>query len=89
MDKEVSPSMEPTTIMTIVKNNRLVVRVKPNARKSAVLIIKDGILHLAIAAPPEDGKANAEVERFLTRLLKRKATIKSGFTSKGKTVLLS
>lgn len=67
-------------------NNRLRVRVKPNSRKSELLKVEEGVAHLAIAAPPEDGKANAEVERFLTRLVKRKATIKSGFTSKEKLV---
>lgn len=70
-----------------ISNARLRIKVKPNARKSAVLKIEDGILHLAIAAPPEDGRANAEVERFLTKLTGRKAVIKSGFTSKEKLIL--
>ena len=84
-----SSCMDPAKVMAIVKNNRLAVRVKPNARKSLALKIEDSALYLAIAAPPEGGKANAEVVRFLTKLLKRKATIKSGFTAKDKTVLIS
>lgn len=80
--------MDANAVLALVNNQRIAVRVKPNARKSAVLKIEDGILHLAIAAPPEDGKANTEVERFLTKLLKRKAVIKSGFTSKDKSVFL-
>lgn len=72
-----------------IQNDRLRIKVKPNARKSAVLKCEDGVLHLAIAAPPEEGKANAEVERFLTKLAGRKATIKSGFTSREKLILLT
>lgn len=72
-----------------IQNDRLRIKVKPNARKSAVLKCEDGVLHLAIAAPAEDGKANAEVERFLTKLAGRKATIKSGFTSREKLILLT
>ncbi len=72
-----------------VRDDRLRVKVKPNARKSDVLKVEDGIVHLAIAAKPEDGKANAEVERLLTKLLGRKSTITSGFSGKKKTVRLS
>jgi uncharacterized protein YggU (UPF0235/DUF167 family) len=70
-----------------IVDNRLRVKVKPGARKSEVLKVENGVAHLAIAAQPEDGKANAEVERFLTRFVGRKATIKAGFTSKEKSVL--
>lgn len=71
-----------------IRDDHLRVKVKPNARKSEAIKVEDGVLHLAIAAQPEDGKANAEVERFLTRLTGRKARIKSGFTSKEKLVVL-
>ena len=77
-------------VSSCIVNNHLRVRVKPNCRKSEVLKIEETaegkIVHLAIAAQPEDGKANAEVERFLTKFVKRKATIKSGFTSKEKLI---
>jgi uncharacterized protein YggU (UPF0235/DUF167 family) len=80
-------------ISSCIVNNHLHVRVKPGSRKSAVLkveeTVKGRIVHLAIAAQPADGKANAEVERFLTKLVKRKATIKSGFTSKEKLLAFS
>ena len=76
-------------IASCIINNRLHVKVKPGARVSKVMSIEDSIVHLAIAAQPEDGKANAEVEKFLTRLLKKKARIKSGFTSKEKIVILA
>lgn len=76
-------------LMTCVKDNRLRVRVKPNARKTAISKIEDGVVHLDVAAPPEDGKANDEIERFLSKTTGKRATIKSGFTGKEKTVLLS
>jgi uncharacterized protein (TIGR00251 family) len=47
------------------------VLVKPNARSSAV-VAWDAATRtptLAIAAPPMDGKANAEVERFVAERL--------------------
>jgi uncharacterized protein (TIGR00251 family) len=70
-----------------IVNNHLRIQVKPNARASKLLNITAGVVHLAIAAPPENGKANAEAEKFLTKLVGRKATIKSGFTSKTKLVV--
>ena len=58
----------------------------PNARKTAIREIRDGVVHLDVAAPPEDGKANAEIERFLSKLAGKKAKIKSGFSGKEKLV---
>lgn len=68
--------------------NRLRIRVRTNARKTAITKIEQGLVHLDVAAPPEDGKANKEIEKFLTKQSGRKATIKSGFTSKEKSVEL-
>jgi uncharacterized protein (TIGR00251 family) len=75
-------------ISSAISNNHVRVRVKPNARKTMMTKIEQGILFLDIRAPPEDGKANAEVERYLTKLLGRKAVIKTGFASKEKLVAL-
>jgi uncharacterized protein YggU (UPF0235/DUF167 family) len=75
-------------INSAIANNRLRIKVKPGARTSELLKIENSIAHIAIAAKAEDGKANDEVERFLSRLTRRKATIKSGFTSKEKLVML-
>jgi uncharacterized protein len=71
-----------------IQNNHLRVKVKPNSRTTKLLKIEDGVTFLEVAAPPEDGKANAEVERFLRKLTGRTATIKSGFASKEKLVQL-
>jgi uncharacterized protein len=64
--------------------------VKPNSKKSEVLGKDElGRLKVAIAAPPEDGKANKELVRFLSRHLNREITIKSGFSSKRKLIILT
>ena len=76
-------------ISSLIVHDRLRVRVKPNARVSEITGVNDGIVQLAIAAAPEDGKANAEVERLLTKLVKRKAKVKSGFTGRDKTILFT
>lgn len=43
----------------------MAVRVKPRAAKSRVLAVVDGQLEVAVAAPPVDGEANAELVRTL------------------------
>jgi len=44
----------------------LKVKVKPNARKTKILK-QNGELEIAVAAPAESGKANAELIRFLEK----------------------
>jgi uncharacterized protein len=41
------------------------VRVTPGARRSEVLDVAGGRLRVRVAAPAVEGKANAELERFL------------------------
>ena len=72
-------------------NTRLAVHVKPNAKKTE-LIAFDPItqtLKAAIKAPPENGKANAELERFLSKLTKKSVVVIAGKTSKRKIVAFS
>ena len=40
---------------------RFRVRVKPRAAKSRILGVRDGVLEIAIAAPPVEGAANFEL----------------------------
>lgn len=60
---------------------RLQVKVKPNARKSEILSEEGNNLVVAIAAPPEKGKANLELTKFLSKKLKKQVRIISGFGS--------
>ncbi len=71
---------------------RIVVRVQPNATRSEVLGFKDGCLRVKIAAPPIKGKANQELLRFLSGILKVSKgdiTIRKGMTSKTKVIGIS
>ena len=63
--------------------------VKPNAKQSRLIKFEDGVLHLAIAAPPRDGKANRELINFLSSALgvtKSDLTIEKGLASRRKIV---
>jgi uncharacterized protein len=70
---------------------RIRVRVKPRAAKSRVLGVRDGILEVAVAAPPVDGEANAELIRTLASALgcgKSALEIVTGAGSRSKLVLV-
>jgi hypothetical protein len=48
----------------------LTLRVTPRARKTGFAgVLEDGILRVRVAAPPVEGKANAELLSFLARVL--------------------
>jgi uncharacterized protein (TIGR00251 family) len=75
-----------TTITT-----ELQIFVKPNAKKSALLEVKDGVWHIALHAKPTDGEANVELVRFLSELLdvpKSLIALKRGEKSRHKCVML-
>jgi uncharacterized protein (TIGR00251 family) len=70
---------------------RLKIRVKPRASKSRVLGMKGEELEVAVAAPPVDGAANAELVRTLAAhygIPKRSVEIVSGQASRIKLVRL-
>ncbi|MDT5270524.1 MAG: uncharacterized protein QOH49_2710 [Acidobacteriota bacterium] len=63
------------------------VRVVPRASKTAIAGEHDGALKVRVAAPPVEGAANAELTRFLAKLLgvpTRAVEIVGGHTSKTK-----
>jgi len=71
---------------------RISVHVNPNARQNKVVGFQDGLLKVMIATPPTRGKANQELLRFLSDLLrisKSNLVIEKGATSKKKTVAIS
>lgn len=66
------------------------VRVTPRARKSG-LTLHDGVIHIAVNAPAEDGKANAAVIEALAHALgvaKSRLTLIRGATSRDKVIRL-
>lgn len=63
------------------------VRAKPKAGRDAVLGIQGDALVVAVAAPPEDGKANAAVERTVAEwlgLARSRVNVVSGTASRTK-----
>jgi uncharacterized protein (TIGR00251 family) len=71
---------------------RISVHVNPNARQNKVVGFQNGLLKVMIAAPPIRGKANQELLRFLSDLLrisKSNLAIEKGATSKKKIVAIS
>ena len=71
---------------------RIRVRVKPRASKSRILGLREGMLEVAIAAPPVDGEANLELIRTLAAALgcgKSALEIVSGAGSRSKLVSIA
>lgn len=71
---------------------RIRVRVKPRASKSRILGPREGALEIALAAPPVDGNANAELVRTLASVLgcgKTAIEIVSGAGSRSKLLAIT
>lgn len=67
------------------------VRAKPRASKSKVLGFREGLLEVAIAAPPVDGEANEELVRTVAKhfgVPRRSVTLEAGDTSRMKRLRL-
>lgn len=65
------------------------VRVQPSAGRSQIVGEHDGALKVRVAAPANEGKANVELIRFLTRTLgvaRGSVELRSGERSRAKTV---
>jgi len=68
------------------------IKVKPNARSSALEELSDGTWLARIASPPVDGKANAELVKLLAEhfgVRKAQVTIKSGASGRLKLVQIT
>ena len=77
-------------ISQYIKNNYLAISVKPNARKTEILGYDESknALKVAVAAPADKNKANVEIIKFFSKLLKKKVLIKSGLKSKEKVLVI-
>lgn len=70
-------------------NLTFTIRVQPNAPRSKVVGAHGDAIKIALAAPPVDGKANAECVRFLAELFgvrRGNVTILTGETARTKVV---
>ena len=70
----------------------LSVRVTPRAGRTAIVGMRDGVLHVKLAAAPVEGAANAALIDLLSRQLrlpKRSLRIATGERSRTKTVEIS
>jgi uncharacterized protein (TIGR00251 family) len=68
---------------------RLDVRARPRAPRTKLLGVKEGALEVAVAAPPVDGAANAELARGLAAVFgvpARDVTVVAGQSGKRKIV---
>ncbi|MGB7650009.1 MAG: DUF167 domain-containing protein [Gallionella sp.] len=67
----------------------LSLHVQPGAKRNEIIGLHGGALKLKLAAPPEDGKANAALLRFIAEQFQvslRDVTLKQGTTSRHKVV---
>ncbi|PLX43863.1 MAG: hypothetical protein C0609_07075 [Deltaproteobacteria bacterium] len=65
---------------------------KPRASRTKIAGEREGALAVALAAPPVDGEANAELVKFFSKLLgasKKDVTVLKGATGRAKTLLVS
>lgn len=77
--------------MTNSPQTALAVHVRPGAKRNEIKAFVDGAVHLNIAAPPVEGKANKELIEFLSELLdtaKSNVTVERGLTGRSKTLLV-
>ena len=84
--------MSPLDLTSVAGGTRLRLRVKPGARKTAAVGVHGGALKVAVNAPPERGKANEAVVRWLAGVLDLPTSaieIVSGTTSQDKTVVVA
>lgn len=65
--------------------------VQPKASKTRFTGLHDGCLKMGVAAPPVDGKANKEIQKFLAKMFsisKADIVIKTGAHSRRKLVII-
>ncbi len=63
------------------------IKVQPNSGRQEIQKSIDGkITKVFLKKPAEDNKANKELEKFLSKYLKKHVRIIKGFTSKRKTI---
>ncbi len=76
--------MDPSQVLQ--GKQRFLIHVKTNARKTELLGYDEAgdFFTVAVKAPPVEGRANEEIERYFSKLLGKKVAIKTGHTGKRK-----
>jgi len=69
-----------------ISENKLKIIVKPNSPKNSVIGFDENkkALRISVKAAPEKGKANHELIKFISKLLKKKVEIVKGLKSREK-----
>lgn len=70
-----------------VPGTRIAVRVTPRGGREALTLDETGTIHIRVAAPPENGKANAATRKLLARALgiaPSRLTLTGGASSRDK-----
>jgi len=65
------------------------IQIKPNSRKTELIVESDGTLRMNVAAPPTGGKANREIVRWLAKRFRRPSSevrLVGGFHSRTKII---
>ena len=62
------------------------VKVKTHSGEQAVENLSENMFSVKLKESPENGKANLELIKILSKYFKKKVKIKSGFTSRNKVV---
>jgi len=84
--------VETLDLVSMAGGTRLRLRVKPGARKRAILGVHDGALKLSVTTPPERGKANRSAIKLLAAVLEvapGEIDLLAGQSSRDKTVLVA
>ena len=79
-------------LTSVPGGTRLRLRVRPGAKKTAIVGAHGGALKVAVAAPPEKGKANRAVVKLLAETLElpvSAVTITAGETSQDKVAVIA
>lgn len=73
-------------ITPYIRNSSLKITVKPNSSKTVIsgYDAEKNIIKVDVAAVPDKDKANKEIVKFFSKLLKQKVRIKSGLRSREK-----
>ena len=78
-------------IQNKIRNNRVKIIVKPNSPRTEIIKWDDerNAFRVAAGAAPEKDKANKEVVKFFSKLLKKKVEIVSGGSSREKVLMFA